>query len=174
MSHEPLTDELMHGFCYSPKKAGKRAANVGYRTTSVWCRGGDRNVEGCWGFRRWKTEKLVRFAKFPFHVVWFILKFHPGIWGFFTGTFIVFRNRLWLLNFSEFQIPKFANFHFNCSNFWQLKMSDFKISTNQNANVRHTVLPILSGFSFSDTETIVFGKICSWLHFYHLKHFRTN
>ena len=31
--------------------------------SSVWCRGGTRKVEGCWGFLHPKIEKLVGFRK---------------------------------------------------------------------------------------------------------------
>ena len=34
----------------------------GYGTTSVWCRGGRRYVQGCWGFPYLKIEKFVGFT----------------------------------------------------------------------------------------------------------------
>ena len=32
----------------------------GYGTTPVWCRGGTRYVEGCWGFLTWKWKSFCR------------------------------------------------------------------------------------------------------------------
>ena len=57
---------LTSGFLQSANDCPPTSASYG--TTPIWCRGGNRYVEGCWGFRYLKIEKFVGFTKCPFHV----------------------------------------------------------------------------------------------------------
>ena len=91
------------------KHTGYGTTNAGYGTTSVWCRYGNRYVEGCWAFPHLK--KLVRFGKFPFHVVWSILNSYSRFERFCYGDlhhcpFLVF-------DFSCFQNISISSFQ-NC------------------------------------------------------------
>ena len=61
-----LHTQKVHSVCYGSTKTG-------YRTTSVWCRGRSRNVEGSWGFSYLKIEKLPNshfmfFDRYEIHI----------------------------------------------------------------------------------------------------------
>ena len=54
------------------KQSDYGTTKTGYATTPVWCRGGSRYVEGCWGFR---YLKIKLFFHFDFHFVYFHFMF---------------------------------------------------------------------------------------------------
>ena len=53
--------EMMKITVVSDSSRGYGTTRTGYGTTSVWCGGGSRNVEGCWGFPYFKIQKLQIF-----------------------------------------------------------------------------------------------------------------
>ena len=75
------------GWC---KEADRKCELVtGYRTTSVWCKGGSRYVEGCWGFPYLKINKLL----FPTLICMSFCIFH------FVGLHFIFCYRIIILCF---------------------------------------------------------------------------
>ena len=91
-----------HGEQFQCKKQeGYRTTQTGYGTTSVWCRAGSRNVEGCWGFPCLKIEQLLNFHFMLFDRY----EIHIRDFGELFNHFLVP-----LFDFQLFKTSKFQNF----------------------------------------------------------------
>ena len=83
---------------------GYGTTQTGYGTTSVWCKGGSRNVEGYWGFPSLKIKRGLRFLDFRFFVflfcdLWFycllVLWFYSFMVLWYCGCVVLWFYGLW-------------------------------------------------------------------------------
>ena len=69
-SQQILGNSGVQAHSFPPSSLDRRSAELIVSPKKVvGCRGGSRNVEGCWGFPYLKIEKFVGFTNCPFHVV---------------------------------------------------------------------------------------------------------
>ena len=115
----------------------------------VWCKGGSRYVEGCWGLPYLRIEKFVGLTKFPFHVfdrydihihyfkdfIWrsFIICRCPSSPNLITNEAPEVSKKKQYIDFPHFyfsvcyvQIFKFQSFVFQNSNVRNFECMDFK------------------------------------------------
>ena len=148
---------------FPPENAAKEPRGCGtthssYGTTPVWCRGGNRYVETCWGFPYLNKEKFVGFTIHAFLIdMKFISKILKNI----------------LQGSSSCPLPIFTNFA--CSNVQIPKFSIFQFTKNQTYNFQFFKLSILKLskiiYHFQKIECQTFKKLGTQT-FHNVQNFR--
>ena len=122
-----------------------------YGTTPVWCRGGSRNVEGCWGFPHLKIEKLAisPFMFFDRYVI------HIRDFEDFCTAINNINNEIPDFEFPTFQFPnfKFQIFKLSSRLFSNFQGPSFQISKFQFTIFKISKFSLYKSSSFQSFKT---------------------